>query len=84
MSNCWHKVIVIRISRNILMDKSLLVAKLFMTLIIFASNKNLENENDQKYFIRGYIDRFDNLDNQVNIIDYKTNKEKHRYNIILI
>ncbi|MCT7464710.1 PD-(D/E)XK nuclease family protein [Aliarcobacter cryaerophilus] len=45
----------------------------------FALNSNLEpykieNESDQNYFIRGYIDRFDNLDNQVNIIDYKSKK----------
>ena len=31
-------------------------------------------ENDKNYFIKGYIDRFDNLENQVNIIDYKSKK----------
>ena len=45
----------------------------------FALDSNLEpykieNENDKNYFIRGYIDRYDNLENQVNIIDYKSKK----------
>ena len=45
----------------------------------FALDSNLEpykieNENDKNYFIRGYIDRFDNLENQVNIVDYKSKK----------
>lgn len=39
----------------------------------------LVDENDKNYFIKGYIDRFDNLENQVNIIDYKSKKA----NIIL-
>ena len=34
----------------------------------------LTDENDKNYFIKGYIDRFDNLENQVNIIDYKSKK----------
>ena len=34
----------------------------------------LVDENDKNYFIKGYIDRFDNLENQVNIIDYKSKK----------
>ena len=34
----------------------------------------LVDENDKNYFIKGYIDRFDNLQNQVNIIDYKSKK----------
>ncbi|MGJ0359958.1 PD-(D/E)XK nuclease family protein [Aliarcobacter cryaerophilus] len=34
----------------------------------------LIDESDKNYFIKGYIDRFDNLENQVNIIDYKSKK----------
>ncbi|WP_198306047.1 PD-(D/E)XK nuclease family protein [Arcobacter vandammei] len=34
----------------------------------------LTDENDKNYFIKGYIDRFDNLENQVNIVDYKSKK----------
>ena len=34
----------------------------------------LADEKDRNYFIKGYIDRFDNLENQVNIIDYKSKK----------
>ena len=34
----------------------------------------LVDENDKNYFIKGYIDRFDNLENQVNIVDYKSKK----------
>jgi hypothetical protein len=34
----------------------------------------MEDENDRNYFIRGFIDRFDNLENQVNVIDYKSKK----------
>lgn len=34
----------------------------------------LIDENDKNYFIKGYIDRFDNLENQVNIVDYKSKK----------
>lgn len=35
---------------------------------------NLKNEDDKNYFIKGYIDRFDILKNQINIIDYKSKK----------
>jgi len=34
----------------------------------------LKDENDRNYFIKGFIDRFDNLENQINIIDYKSKK----------
>jgi hypothetical protein len=34
----------------------------------------LKNKEDTNYFIKGYIDRFDNLDTQINIIDYKSKK----------
>lgn len=34
----------------------------------------LTDENDKNYFIKGYIDRFDNLENHVNIVDYKSKK----------
>ena len=34
----------------------------------------LKDEDDSNYFIKGYIDRFDNLDSQINIIDYKSKK----------
>jgi len=34
----------------------------------------LKDENDKNYFIKGFIDRFDNLDTQINIIDYKSKK----------
>jgi hypothetical protein len=45
----------------------------------FALDSNLkpytlENKDDTNYFIKGYIDRFDNLSNQINIIDYKSKK----------
>jgi len=45
----------------------------------FALDNNLEpytlkNEDDQNYFIKGFIDRFDNLENQINVIDYKSKK----------
>lgn len=33
-----------------------------------------KDENDYNYFIRGFIDRFDNLNDQVNVIDYKSKK----------
>ena len=36
----------------------------------------LKNKNDSNYFIKGYIDRFDNLDTQINVIDYKSKKMK--------
>jgi RecB family exonuclease len=34
----------------------------------------LQNKDDKNYFIKGVIDRFDNLKNQINIIDYKSKK----------
>jgi len=34
----------------------------------------LKDKKDSNYFINGYIDRFDNLSTQVNIIDYKSKK----------
>jgi len=34
----------------------------------------LKDKEDGNYFIKGYIDRFDNLNNQINIIDYKSKK----------
>jgi len=34
----------------------------------------LKDKDDKNYFIKGYIDRFDNLDNTVNVIDYKSKK----------
>lgn len=34
----------------------------------------LKGKDDKNYFIKGYIDRFDNLSNQINIIDYKSKK----------
>ena len=36
----------------------------------------LKDKEDQDYFIKGYIDRFDNLEAQINIIDYKSKKVK--------
>ena len=46
---------------------------------IVALDINLEpyeikDKDDKNYFIKGYIDRFDNLKNQVNIVDYKSKK----------
>ena len=40
----------------------------------YVEATKLVDENDKNYFIKGYIDRFDNLQNQVNIIDYKSKK----------
>ena len=45
----------------------------------FALDKDLKpyplaDKNDRNYFIKGFIDRFDNLENQINIIDYKSKK----------
>jgi hypothetical protein len=45
----------------------------------FALNEKLEpytlaGKDDQNYFIRGFIDRFDNLETYINIIDYKSKK----------
>ena len=34
----------------------------------------LKDKDDTNYFIKGYIDRFDNLSTQINIIDYKSKK----------
>ena len=34
----------------------------------------LKDKDDKNYFIKGYIDRFDNLSNEINIIDYKSKK----------
>ena len=34
----------------------------------------LKDKKDTNYFIKGYIDRFDNLNTQINIIDYKSKK----------
>ena len=34
----------------------------------------LQNKDDKNYFIRGFIDRFDNLESRVNVIDYKSKK----------
>ncbi|MDQ7067879.1 MAG: PD-(D/E)XK nuclease family protein [Sulfurimonas sp.] len=36
----------------------------------------LKDKDDKSYFIKGFIDRFDSLDNQINIIDYKSKKMK--------
>ncbi|MCD6177540.1 MAG: PD-(D/E)XK nuclease family protein, partial [Candidatus Cloacimonetes bacterium] len=45
----------------------------------FALNNELKSyeikdEYDRNYFIRGFIDRFDNLESRVNVIDYKSKK----------
>lgn len=34
----------------------------------------IKDENDRNYFIRGFIDRFDKLASQINVIDYKSKK----------
>lgn len=34
----------------------------------------IKDKYDKNYFIKGFIDRFDNLESQVNIIDYKSKK----------
>lgn len=34
----------------------------------------LKNKEDKNYFIKGFIDRFDELDGHINIIDYKSKK----------
>lgn len=34
----------------------------------------IKDEDDENYFIRGFIDRFDNLKSQINVIDYKSKK----------
>jgi len=33
---------------------------------------NVKNENEEEFFIKGFIDRVDNLNNYVNVIDYKS------------
>ena len=49
----------------------------------FALDKSLKpyqlkNEDDENYFIKGAIDRFDNLQEHINIIDYKSKKVKSK------
>lgn len=34
----------------------------------------IQNDEDKNYFIKGFIDRYDNLENKINIIDYKSKK----------
>ena len=34
----------------------------------------LKSRDDKNYFIKGFIDRFDNLEKQINVIDYKSKK----------
>jgi CRISPR/Cas system-associated exonuclease Cas4 (RecB family) len=34
----------------------------------------IKDKFDENYFIRGFIDRFDNLENSINVIDYKSKK----------
>ena len=34
----------------------------------------LKDKYDREYFIKGFIDRFDNLENGINIVDYKSKK----------
>ena len=36
----------------------------------------LKDKEDKNYFIKGFIDRFDNLEENINIIDYKSKKIK--------
>jgi len=38
----------------------------------------LKNKDDKNYFIKGFIDRFDNLENSINIVDYKSKKVKSK------
>ena len=38
----------------------------------------LKDKDDQNYFIKGFIDRFDNLDNHINIVDYKSKKVQRK------
>ena len=37
----------------------------------------LKDKKDRNYFIKGYIDRFDNLEKHINIVDYKSKKVKN-------
>ena len=34
----------------------------------------IKDKDDKNYFIKGFIDRFDNLENHINIVDYKSKK----------
>ena len=34
----------------------------------------LDSKDDRNYFIKGFIDRFDNLEENINVIDYKSKK----------
>ena len=34
----------------------------------------LKDKDDKNYFIKGFIDRFDNLEESISIIDYKSKK----------
>ncbi|MEA2049347.1 MAG: PD-(D/E)XK nuclease family protein [Campylobacterota bacterium] len=38
----------------------------------------LKNKDDKNYFIKGFIDRFDNLEDTINIVDYKSKKVKNK------
>ncbi|MBL0707451.1 MAG: PD-(D/E)XK nuclease family protein [Sulfurimonas sp.] len=38
----------------------------------------LKDKKDAGYFIKGFIDRFDNLPNHINIVDYKSKKVKRK------
>ena len=38
----------------------------------------LKDKKDTSYFIKGFIDRFDNLPNHINIVDYKSKKVKRK------
>lgn len=38
----------------------------------------LKDADDKNYFIKGFIDRFDNLETHINIIDYKSKKMKSK------
>jgi hypothetical protein len=38
----------------------------------------LQDKEDKNYFIKGFIDRFDNLESHINIIDYKSKKMKSK------
>ncbi len=38
----------------------------------------LKTKDDKDYFIKGFIDRFDNLEEHMNIVDYKSKKVKRK------
>ena len=38
----------------------------------------LKDKDDKNYFIKGFIDRFDNIESHINIIDYKSKKMKSK------